>query len=84
MFFEFKWDPKDLLVVEQNIGALDVSVQEVLLVAVIETLQQLSHERLDVALVEMNQARLKQTHQVMVHVFENKIESPWGGRKKKT
>lgn len=62
------------LVIEQNIGALDVSVQEVLLVAVIKALQQLSHERLDVALVEMDQTRFEQTHQVVVHVFKYKIE----------
>lgn len=68
-------DPEDLLVIEQNVGALNVSVQEVLFVAVIETFQQLSHERLDVALVEMYQARLEQTHQVVVHVFKHKIES---------
>ncbi len=63
------------LVIEQNIGALDVSMQKVFLVAVIQALQQLSHERLDVALVEMNQARLEQTHQVVVHVFKYKIKS---------
>ncbi len=50
-------------------------MQKVLLVAVIEALQQLSHERLDVALVEVDQARLEQTHQVVVHVFKYKIES---------
>jgi len=65
----------DSLVIEQNIGALDVSVQEVLLVAVVEALQQLSHEGLDVALVEMDEAGLQQAHQVVVHVFEHKIES---------
>lgn len=69
-----------LLVVEQNIGAFDVSVEKVLLVTVIKTLQQLPHEWLDVALVEMDQAGLKQTHQVMVHVFKYKIESTWDKR----
>lgn len=71
---------ESLLVVEQNIGAFDVSVEKVLLVAVIKTLQQLSHEWLDVALVEMDQAGLKQTHQVMVHVLKYKIESTWDKR----
>lgn len=55
-------------------------MQKVLLVAVIKALQQLPHERLDVALVEMDQARLKQTHQVVVHVFKYKIESTWDRR----
>lgn len=63
------------LVIEQNVGAFDISMQKVFLVAVIQALQQLSHERLNVALVEMNQARFKQTHQVVVHVFKYKIES---------
>lgn len=71
-----------LLVIEQNIRALDVSMQKVLLVAVIQPFQQLSHERLDVALVEMDQPGLEQTHQVVVHVFKYKIESTWDERKK--
>lgn len=51
-------------------------MQKVLLVAVIQTFKQLSHERLDVALVEVNQTGLQQTHEVVVHVFKYKIESP--------
>lgn len=66
---------KGSLVIEQNIGALYVSVQKVLFVAVIEALQQLSHERLNVALVKMDQARLEQSHQIVVHVFKHKVES---------
>lgn len=50
-------------------------MQKVLLVAVIQPFQQLSHERLDVALIEMDQPGLEQTHQVVVHVFKYKIES---------
>lgn len=69
---------EDLLVIEQNIGAFDVSVQEILLVAVIKALQQLPHERLDVVLVEVDQARLEQSHQIVVHVFKNQIESTYG------
>lgn len=68
---------EDLLVIEQNIGAFDVSVQEILLVTVIKALQQLPHERLDVVLVEVDQARLEQSHQIVVHVFKNQIESTY-------
>lgn len=57
-------------------------MKEILLVAVIEALQQLSHERLDVALIEVDQAGLEQSHQIMVHVFKNQIESPYGERRK--
>lgn len=53
-------------------------MQEILLVAVIKALQQLPHERLDVALVEVDQARLKQSHQIVVHVFKDQIESTYG------
>lgn len=66
---------EDSLVIEQNIGALDVSMQKILLVAVIKALQQLSHERLNVALIEMDEARLKQSHQIVVHIFKYEIES---------
>ena len=64
----------DSLVVEEDVGALDVSVQEVLLVAVVQPLQQLPHERLDVVLVEVDQAGLQQPHQVMVHVLKHQVE----------
>ena len=49
-------------------------MQEVLLVAVVQPLQQLPHERLDVVLVKVDQAGLQQPHQVMVHVLKHQIE----------
>lgn len=66
-------------VVEENVGALDVSVQKVLLVAVVQALQQLPHERPDVVLVEVDQTGLQQAHQVVVHVFKHQVESTCGG-----
>ena len=52
-------------------------MQEVLLVAVVQPLQQLPHERLDVVLVKVDQAGLQQPHQVMVHVLKHKVERTW-------
>lgn len=69
----------DSPVVEQDVGALDVSVQEVLLVAVVQTLQQLPHERPDVVLVEVDQAGLQEPHQVVVHVLKHQVEGACGG-----
>ena len=62
------------LIVEQYVGALDVAVQEVALVTVVESVEQLLHERRDAGIVEVNQARLEQTHQVVVHVLEHQVE----------
>lgn len=45
-----------LPVVEQYVGALDVSVQEVVLMAVVQTLHQLPHEAADVLVGELDQA----------------------------
>lgn len=63
-----------LPVVEQDVGALDVPVQEVLLVAVVQALHELPHEAADVLLGEGHQARLQQPHQVMVHVLKYQVK----------
>ena len=62
------------LVVEQYVGALDVAMQKVALMAVVESVKQLLHERRDARLVEVHQSRLQQTHQVVVHVLEHQVE----------
>lgn len=54
-------------------------MQEALLVAIVQPLQELPHEGLDVVLVEVDQARLQQPHQVMVHVLKHEVECTWGG-----
>ena len=51
-----------LLVIEEYVGALDVAVKEVSLVAVLESLEQLLHEGGDVQLVERHQAGLQDAH----------------------
>ena len=61
-------------VVEENVGTLDVPMEKSLLVAVVEPVQQLAHERLDVALVKVDQSRFEEPHEVMVHVFEDEVE----------
>ena len=62
-------------VVQQNVGAFDVSVQEVVLVAVVQALHQLPHEAADVLVGELDQAWLQQAHQVVVHVLEHQVKS---------
>ncbi len=51
-------------------------MKEVLLVAVIQSFQQLPHERLDVALVEVHKTRLQQAHQIVVHVLKHQVKRP--------
>lgn len=63
-----------LPVVEQDVGAFDVSVKEVVLMTVVQTLHQLAHEAADVLMGELDQARLQQTHQVMVHVLKHQVK----------
>lgn len=63
-----------LPVVEQYVGAFDVSVEEVVFMAVVQTLQQLAHEAADVLMGELDQAWLQQTHQVMVHVLKHQVK----------
>lgn len=43
--------------------------------AVVQTLHQLAHEAADVLMGELDQARLQQAHQVVVHVLEHQVKS---------
>lgn len=63
-----------LLIVHEDIAALDVPVQEVLLVAVVEPIQQLLHDAGIVRLVEVHHLGLQQPHQVVVHVLKHQVE----------
>ena len=63
-----------VLVVEQDVGALDVAVEEVARVTEEQSFQQLLHERRNVALAQRHQTRLEQTHQVVVHVLKDQVE----------
>ena len=53
-------------VVDEDIWALDVSVQEIPFMAVWETIQQLPHDRSVHRLGELHQTRIQQTVQVVV------------------
>lgn len=64
-----------LPVVEQYVGAFDISVKEVVLMAVVQTLHQLAHEAANVLMGELDQAWLQQAHQVMVHVLKHQVKS---------
>lgn len=61
-------------VVEQDVGAFDVSVQEVVLMAVVQTLHELAHEAADVLMGKLDQAGLQQSHQVVVHVLKHQVK----------
>lgn len=62
-------------VVQQDVGAFDISVQKIVLVAVVQALHQLAHEAANMLMGELHQARLQQAHQVMVHVLEDQVKS---------
>ena len=63
-----------VLVVEQDVGALDVAMEKVARVAEVQTIKQLLHEGRNVALSERDKTRLKQTHQVVIHVLKDQVE----------
>lgn len=43
--------------------------------AVVQTFHQLAHEAADVLVGELDQARLQQAHQVMVHILKHQVKS---------
>jgi hypothetical protein len=65
---------RDSPVVHQDVAALDVPVQEILLVTIIQPVQELFHDARVVHLVEIHHSGLQQSHQVVVHVLEHQIE----------
>lgn len=50
-------------------------MQEVVLVAVVQTLHQLAHKAADMLMGELDQARLQEAHQVVVHVLKHQVKS---------
>ena len=62
------------LVVDEDVGALEVTMEEVSLVAEVESLHQLQSEALDVLLCELHHPTLQQTHQVVVTVLKHQVE----------
>ena len=63
--------PTNLLAVDEDVGALEVSVEKSLRMTVVERLNQLTCQALDVELRELNHAGLKKTTQVMITVFKD-------------
>ncbi len=62
------------LIVDENVGALDVSMQKVFRVAIVEAVEELLHEAGNLLVVEIEQTRVEQTEQVVVHVLEYQVE----------
>lgn len=62
------------LIVHQYVAALDISMQEVLPVAVGQPVEQLAHDGRVVRLREVHHLGLQQTHQIVVHVLEHEVE----------
>lgn len=62
------------LVVDEDVGALEVTVEEVLGVAVVKGLHKLPGQALHMLLRELHQARLQKTHQIMVTVLKHQVE----------
>ena len=75
------------LVVDEYVGALEVSMKEVPLVAVVQRLHELQREALDMLLRELDHPRLQQTNQVVVTVLEHQVERTYrrkdGARKRR-
>lgn len=67
------------LVVDEYVGAFEVSVEEVPLMAVVQSLHQLQREALDVLLCELDHPRLQQANQVVVTVLKHQVEGTYGG-----
>ena len=70
------------MTVDQEIGALDIAVQNVPRVAVGQAQQQVAHERADLVVRELHKPAFQQPSQVMVHVLEH-LETPIKLRKEK-
>lgn len=64
---------QDALVVDEKVGSLHVSVQDVVVVEIAEALEQLLHVALDLGLLEVHRRVIEKTRQVMVHVGRHHV-----------
>jgi len=61
-------------IVDEYVGALDVPVQEVILMTEAESFHELAHQWADMSRTKRYQTTLQQTHQIMIHVLKHQIE----------
>ena len=61
-------------VVDKNVGALDITVQEVFAVAVAKTIEQLFHDGRIELLRKLNKTGVEQPHEVVVHKLEDQVK----------
>jgi len=61
-------------IVHKYVGTLDVTMQEVVLMTEVQSFHQLTHQRTDMSSSKRHQTRLKQTHQIMIHVLKDQIK----------
>ena len=62
------------LVVDQNVGALDVTVQKVSGMTIRQAVQELFHDASIHFIRELHKARIKQAHQIVVHELKDQVE----------
>jgi hypothetical protein len=62
-------------IVDQKVGGLHVSVENVVIVEVTESLEQLEHVTLDLRLGEVHVGVVEQSRQIVVHVRRDHVEN---------
>jgi hypothetical protein len=68
-------DPEQAVVVDEEVGALDISVQDAPRVAVAQALEDLAHEALDLRLREALAGQRGEAGEVVLHVLEDEVEA---------
>nr|CAB3450068.1 unnamed protein product [Digitaria exilis] len=68
-------DPEHAIVVDEEVGALDVAVEDATRVAVSQPLEDLCHEALDLRLREALPGQCGEAGQVVLHVLEHEVEA---------
>lgn len=64
---------ENALVVDEKVGGLHVSVQNVILVEVAQALEKLDHVALDLSLFEVDRRIIKEAGEIVIHVWRHHV-----------
>lgn len=66
---------EDSLVADEQVGSLHISVEDVVVVEVSKTLEQLEHVTLDLGFLEVDGRVIEKTGEIVVHVWRGHIDN---------
>lgn len=64
---------EDALVVDEKIGSLHISVEDVILVKIAQTLEQLEHVTFDLSFFEVDRWVIEEAREIVIHIWRHHV-----------